>query len=81
MGVAASAPMASTKIEDYYESIRKFISLSKPLYGSWGFYDMSYQSMLEASEYGAVDMMTIGTHALCVQWRRCPGKCNSPSWN
>lgn len=81
MGAAHTAPMQSTKIEDYTESIKQFSKLSKAVFGAWEHYDLSFRNLMVASDFGENETMTLGTEKLCVQWVKCPGPCTSPSWN
>lgn len=83
MGAANAAPMVTTQIDDYDESIRKFLKLTKSLFGGNGPWraDLTYLNLLEVSEYGEGHKMTVGTEMLCAQWVRCRRPCLSPSWN
>jgi hypothetical protein len=84
MGAANAAPMASSTIKDYDESIRQFLRLSKGIYrGNDDFVEgLDYQNLLRVTGFGEGNQrMTIGTELLCVQWTPCPGKCITPSWN
>lgn len=84
MGAANAAPMASAKIDDYDESIRKFLRLCKGVYGQHEHFagELNYPNLLQASGYGDAKMpMTLGTSALCIQWTPCVPPCMSPSWN
>jgi hypothetical protein len=81
MGAARSAPMQSTKIDDYDESIKKFLSLTKAVFGQWDIYELTFKNLLVASEFGKGFQMTLGNESLAVQWMRCRNPCMSPSWN
>lgn len=84
MGVAQAAPMASITINDYDESIRKFLTLAKGVYGDQEFFrdGLNYQNLLIMSNFGEGAPMTLGIPGLCVQWFPCrQPKCMSPSWN
>lgn len=85
MGAANTAPMAATTIKDYDESIRKFLSLSKSIFGREERFNtnLNYPTLLAMSGFGdAEEPMTLGTLNLCIQWCPCNyDKCMSPSWN
>ena len=84
MGAANAAPMASEERDDYVESIRKFLRLSKAVFGKVDFFaeGLNYQNLLQSSNFGeAKEPMTLGTSALCIQWTPCVHPCMSPSWN
>jgi hypothetical protein len=81
MGAANVAPMQSTKIDDFDESIKQFSRLATAVFGDWEFYDLSFKNLLVTSEFGAKQRMTLGTEMLCIQWHRCDSTCASPSWN
>lgn len=84
MGAANAAPMASEEIEDYDESIRKFLRLSKYVFGNDEYFSdgLNYQNLLQTTNFGdAKAPMTLGTSVLCIQWTPCVHPCMSPSWN
>jgi hypothetical protein len=84
MGATHTIPMATAKIEDYDESIRKFLKLARDVYGRSEHFKvgLDYQNLLKVSDFGENPRpMTIGTDALCVQWAPCRTPCMSPNWN
>jgi hypothetical protein len=83
MGAANAAPMATAQIEDYDESIKQFLRLSKSVFGDNEYWakDLSYGNLLVLSNFGDGGPMTLGTSGLCVQWTPCRNPCMSPSWN
>lgn len=84
MGAANTAPMATSTIEDYDESIRKFMMLGKSVFGEHKYFQegLDYKNLLLASNFGEdAGPITLGTSVLCVQWFPCRNPCLSPSWN
>jgi len=84
MGAANAAPMATTQIDDYEESIRKFLKLSRSIFGYDEFWskDLTMGKLLTVTNFGDSSMpMTLGTTGLCVQWTPCRHPCMTPSWN
>jgi hypothetical protein len=84
MGAAHAAPMATSQFEDYDESIRIFLRLTRGIYGGQEYFSegLNYKNLLQLSEFGnGGKPMTIGTDMLCVQWLPCRNPCLSPSWN
>jgi len=84
MGAAQTAPMATTTIKDYDESIRIFLSLAKHVFGRDEYFSqgLDYKNLLETTRFGAsTGPITLGTSILCLQWFPCRTPCFSPSWN